>query len=84
MKTLIETTVTVMKKTYYVIAISYGQNTEYWNSALVNDDNTTKNAKNAEGFETIEAAQKEIENAVKPFGIEKGWNVSYSIDEVLQ
>ena len=73
-----------MKSTYYVIAISYGQSTEYWNSALVNDENTTKNAEHAEGFETIEAAQKEIENAVKPFGIEKGWNVSYSIDEVLQ
>ena len=24
---------------------------------------------------------KELENAVKPFGIEKGWNVFYSIDE---
>lgn len=73
-----------MEATYYVIAISYGQNTEYWNSALVNDDNTTKNAKNAEGFETIEAAQKELENAVKPYGISKCWKVTYSIDEVLQ
>lgn len=73
-----------MEATYYVIAISYEQNTEYWNSTLVNDEFTTKNAENAEGFETIEAAQKEIENAVKPFGVEKGWNVSYSIDEVLQ
>jgi len=71
-----------MKATYYVIAISFGQNTEYWNSALVNDDNTTKNAEHAGGFETIEAAQKELENAVKPFGIEKDWNVSYSIEEV--
>ena len=70
-----------MKTTYYVIAISFGQNTEYWNSSLVNNENTTKNSENAEGFETIEAAQKELENAVKPFGIEKGWNVSYSIDE---
>ena len=82
MKTLIETTVTVMKKTYYVIAISYGQNTEYWNSALVNDDNTTKNIENAEGFETIEAAKKELVTAVKPYGISKGWDVTYSIDEV--
>ena len=73
-----------MESTYYVIAISYGQNTEYWNSALVNDYNTTENAEYAEGFETIEGVQKEIENAVKPFGNEKGWNVSYSIDEVLQ
>jgi hypothetical protein len=70
-----------MKTTYYVIAISYGQNTEYWNSSLVNDENTTENPEGAEGFETIVAAQKELENAVKPFGIEKGWNVSYSIDE---
>ena len=71
-----------MKATYYVIAISYGQNTEYWNSGLVNDDYTVNYADQAEGFETIEAAQKELENAVKPFGIEKGWNVTYSIDEV--
>ena len=71
-----------MEATYYVIAISYGQNTEYWNSALVNDECTTKNIESAEGFETIEAAQKELETSVKPLGIEKGWNVSYSIDEV--
>ena len=71
-----------MEATYYVIAISYGQNTEYWNSSLVNDECTTKNIEGAEGFETIEAAQKELENSVKPLGIEKGWNVSYSIDEV--
>lgn len=73
-----------MEATYYVIAISYGQNTEYWNSALVNDYNTTENAEYAEGFETIEAAQKELENAVKPYGISKCWKVTYSIDEVLQ
>ena len=71
-----------MKTSYYVITISYGQNTEYWNSALVNDENTTKNAEHAEGFETIEAAQKELETAVKPFGIEKGWDVSYSIEQI--
>ena len=71
-----------MKTSYYVITISYGQNTEYWNSALVNDENTTKNAEHAEGFETIEAAKKELENAVKLFGIEKGWNVSYSIEQI--
>ena len=71
-----------METTYYVIAISCGQNTEYWNSTLVNDECTTKNIEVAEGFETIEAAQKELETSVKPLGIEKGWNVTYSIDEV--
>ena len=71
-----------MEATYYVISIMFGQNSEYWNSNLINDECTTKNAENAEGFETLESAQKELENAVKPFGIEKGWNVSYSIDEV--
>ena len=71
-----------MKTTYYVIAISFGQNTEYWNSSLVNNENTTKNSENAEGFETIKAAKKELETAVKPYGISKGWDVTYSIDEV--
>jgi len=28
----------------------------------------------------LKQLKKELENAVKPFGIEKGWNVSYSID----
>ena len=68
-------------KTYYVIAISFGQNTEYWNSSLVNDEFTTKNAENAEGFGSKEAAEKELENAVKPYANSKKWNVSYSIDE---
>ena len=82
MKTLIETTITVMKKTYYVIAIMYGENTEYWNSSLVNDENTTNYAEYAEGFESIKAAKKELVTAVKPYGISKGWDVTYSIDEV--
>ena len=71
-----------METTYYVIAISFGQNTEYWNSSLVNDENTTKNAESAEGFETKELAENALENFVKPYGISKGWNVTYSIDEV--
>jgi hypothetical protein len=71
-----------MEATYYVIAISYGQNTEYWNSALVNDEFTTKNAENAEGFESKKAAEKELENTAKPYGISKCWNVSYSIKKV--
>ena len=70
-----------MGTTYYVIAISFGQNTEYWNSSLVNDEFTTKNSENAEGFGSKEAAEKELENAVKPYGNSKSWNVSYSIDE---
>ena len=69
-----------METTYYVIAISFGQNTEYWNSSLVNDENTAKNAESAEGFKTTELAENALENFVKPFGIEKSWNVSYSID----
>jgi hypothetical protein len=71
-----------MENTYYVIAISFGQNTEYWNSSLVNDGNTTKNAESAEGFETNELAETSLENFVKPYGISKGWNVTYSVDEV--
>ena len=71
-----------MKTSYYVITISYGQNTEYWNSSLVNDENTTKNAEHAEGFETIGAAQNELETAVKPYGLKKGWNVSYLIEQI--
>ena len=71
-----------MKATYYVIAISYGQNTEYWNSAFVNDDKTTNYIEQAEWFDTIESAQKELENSVKPFGIEQYWNVSYSIEKI--
>ena len=71
-----------METTYYVIAIYFGQNTEYWNSSLVNDENTTKNAESAEGFETKELAENALENFVKPYAISKGWNVTYSIDEV--
>lgn len=71
-----------MKTSYYVIAISFGQNTEYWNSALVNDENTTKNPESAEGFETIEQAENDLENFVKPYVLKKGWNVFYSIDEL--
>ncbi len=71
-----------MEKTYYVIAISFGQKAEYWNGSLVNDEFTTKNAANAAGFGSKEAAEKELENIVKPYGISKGWNVTYSIDEV--
>jgi hypothetical protein len=48
----------------------------------VNDENTTKNAESAEGFETTELAENALENFVKPYGISKGWNVTYSIDEV--
>lgn len=70
-----------METTYYVIAISFGQNTEYWNGSLVNDEFTTKNAENAEGFGSKESAEKELENTVKPYGISKGWKVTYSIDE---
>lgn len=69
-----------MKKKFYIISISFGQNTEYW-SSFVNDENTTKNVESAEGFETKELAKKELENVVKPFGISKGWKVTYSIDE---
>ena len=72
-----------METTYYVIAICFGHNTEYWNSSLVNDENTTSNIENAEGFETIESANKELENAVKPFGNKKGWYVSYRIVNIL-
>lgn len=71
-----------MEATYYVIAIMYGQNTEYWNSSLRADNYTVKMIENAEGFGSVKAAEKELENAVKPFVIEKGWNVTYSIDEV--
>lgn len=71
-----------MEATYHVIAISFGQNTEYWNSSLVNDENTTKNAESAEGFETKELAENALENFVKPYGILKGWNVTYSINTI--
>ena len=72
----------IMENTYYVITIMYGQNSEYWNSSLKADDYTVKNIENAEGFGSIETAKIELENVVKPYGISKGWNVSYSIDEV--
>ncbi len=71
-----------MKTTYYVITIMYGQNTEYWNSSLIADDYTVKEIENAEGFGSIEAAEKELENTVKPYGDAKGWNVAYFIEEV--
>ncbi len=69
-----------MEKTYYVIAICFGQNTEYWNSSFVNDENTTKNSEDAEGFDTKELAKTALENFVKPYGISKDWNVAYLID----
>ena len=72
-----------MGTTYYVIAICFGNNTEYWNSSLVNDENTTINIENAECFETIEAANKELKNAVKPFGHKKCWYVDYHIVNIL-
>jgi hypothetical protein len=60
----------------------FGQNSEYWNSSLVNDENTTKNIESAEGFDSIEDAEKTLEETVKPYGEKQGWNVTYSIDEL--
>lgn len=71
-----------MKTKFYLIAISFGQNTEYWNSSFINDEYTTKNPESAEGFETMEEAENALENFVKPYGLKKGWNVSFSIDEL--
>ncbi|MEN6293770.1 MAG: hypothetical protein ABFD07_17360 [Methanobacterium sp.] len=65
-----------------MISIMFGQNSEYWNSNLINDECTTKNIESAEGFESEEQAKKVLEQTVKPLGIEKGWNVSYSIEEL--
>ena len=58
----------------------FGQNSEYWNSSLVNDQNTTKNIDVAEGFDSAEDAENSIEKYVKPYGKKLGWSVTYSID----
>ena len=68
-----------MKK--HIICIMFRQNSEYWNSSLVNDENTTKNIESAEGFDFFEDAEKVLEETVKPYGKKHGWNVTYSIDE---
>jgi hypothetical protein len=70
-----------MKK-YYVISYSFGDNSEYWNSFLSNDENSTKQIDQAEGFETEEEAKKVLEETVKHYAEAKGWNVSFSIDEL--
>ena len=67
-------------KTYFIIAISFEQTTEYYNSSLVNDDRTTQHKDSAECFESLEDAQHTLKNHVKPFAEKKGWNVSFSID----
>jgi hypothetical protein len=68
--------------TTFIIAISFGQNTEYWNSSLVNDDKTTQHIDSAEGFDSEDDAQYTIDNFVKPFAEKKDWNVSFSIEEL--
>ena len=60
----------------------FGQNSEYWNISLVNDENTTKNIESAEGFDSFEDASKTLEETVKPYGEKHGWNVTYSIGEL--
>ena len=65
----------------HIICIMFGQNSEYWNSSLVNEQNTTKNIESAEGFDSFEAASKTLKERVKPFGEKHGWNVTYAIAE---
>lgn len=71
-----------MSKTNFVIEISFGDNnTEYWNSSLINDDFVTKNIDNAEGFDTEEEASTILKDIVIPHANNKKWNVSLSIYE---
>jgi hypothetical protein len=60
----------------------FGQNSDYWNSSLVNDGNTTKDIESAECFDSFEDASKTLEETVKQYGEKQGWNVTYSIDEL--
>lgn len=65
----------------YVIAISYGQDTEYWNSYLSNNDCSSKNIENAEIFATEKEAAACLEAVVKPYAYKKNWTVSFFIYE---
>jgi len=65
----------------YIIAISFADNTEYWNSSLVNDENTTQHIDSAEGLETLELAELTLNKYVKPYAKKKGWKVSFLIEE---
>lgn len=60
-------------KTYYLIALSFGDNKrEYWCYNSENDV-STKLEENAEWFSSKEKAEKEIKNKVMPYAENHGW-----------
>lgn len=71
-----------MNATYCVIAISFGQSTEYWNSSLVNDECTTKNAESAECFTSLELAAESLCHFAIPYATVMEWDVEFSIEKI--
>ena len=65
-------------KTYFIPAINYGQETEYFNDQF---KDTSKLKENVPWFSTREEAEEALENA-KKVGEEKGWTVTYSVEEI--
>ena len=65
----------------FIITIMFGQNSEYFNSNLSNNDYTTNNIEQAEGFDSKESAEWALEKILKPHAEKNNWQVEFSIDE---